>query len=111
MGRDIAAAARDQGADPVHGLHGVGHEPRSAVGAGEGRGRGRPADGAGREQVPELEVGSERSGSVRHQLRQLGRMGFPREEVCRFRFFFLLFLPRTKGGTIFADKITGMKPP
>lgn len=115
MGRDVTTAAGDQGAGAVHGLHGVGHEPRLGMGAAKGRSRGRPANGTGREHIPELEVGSERFGYFRPQLRQLGRVGFPREEVCRFAsfsmFWCILFCRRKTAERFPLTKITGTKLP
>ena len=101
MGGDGAAAVGDQGAGAVHGLHGLGHEARLAVGDGEdGRGGG-PADGTGREQIPQSAVGCERLGSVRPQLRQLGRVGFPREEVRSVCVFSLCFIHLAARGTTY----------
>lgn len=81
MGRDAAPVAGDESPDSGDRIYGMGHGKGQEVGGGEGRWGSGFVDGARRESIPELEMGSERFGSTGYQLRELGDLGVQREEV------------------------------
>lgn len=76
MGGNAAAVAGDEGADYLHGVHGMGYDKGQGMGGGENERGGGSVDAPEGEHFSEPQMGFERLGPGRRDMRELGSVGF-----------------------------------